>query len=391
MSHITVFNNEKAFLRKFLIFIFFSAIILLSFASCGKTEEGKSTEMGAETLSEHVTETETSAATEPYIPDDNFVTIGGVLTEYKGTDTVVTIPDYVTEIADRAFENAPSADKITEIRLGRGVTKISAKAFFGLDLLTRVESCANPNFTTKYIEEDNSYALYSVADPLIFCFPDRSDGSITFFDDPKYCGDYDGKKFTAVIYDALFELYFSFDEYGRYAYLCSVNQGGNVLTFDEIDGSFHGNMGFYALKTQNVFVYMCTGYIYADSYIFTENGVFKVLTINARDIDYGISFYTDGDMLKYRKVSRQYFEILSGQTVMSGAFCHMTDRNDFCEEFGFAEVSADGISYIPEKTYNISEYFTLIGADIDKCFEEFNQNGEYKNLDDYLNRKKENE
>ena len=36
MSNITVFNNEKAFLRKFLIFIFFSAIILLSFAFCGK-------------------------------------------------------------------------------------------------------------------------------------------------------------------------------------------------------------------------------------------------------------------------------------------------------------------------------------------------------------------
>lgn len=69
----------------------------------------------------------------------------------------------------------------------------------------------------------------------------------------------------------------------------------------------------------------------------------------------------------------------------------MTDRNDFCEEFGFSDVSGDGISYIPEKTYNISEYFTLIGADIDKCFEEFNQNGEYKNLDDYLSGKKENE
>ena len=389
MSDIIVFDKQKAFLRKFLIFIVFSAIILLSFASCGKTEEGKSTETGAETLTERVTETETSAATETYVPDEDFFVIGTCLMQYKGTDTIVTIPDYVTEIADRAFEDAPSAGKITEIRLGRGVTKISAKAFFGLDLLTRVESCANPNFTTKYIEEDNSYALYSVADPLIFCFPDRSDGSITFFDDPKYCGDYDGKKFTAVIYDALFELYFSFDEYGRYAYLCSVNQGGNVLTFDEIDGSFHGNMGFYALKTQNVFVYMCTGYIYADSYIFTENGVFKVLTINARDIDYGISFYTDGDMLKYRKVSRQYFEILSGQTVMSGAFCHMTDRNDFCEEFGFAEVSADGISYIPEKTYNISEYLEMKGTSIDKCFEEFNQNGEYKNLDDYLNNKKE--
>ena len=163
-------------MRNIRIFIILFLAALL-FASCGKTETGKSTE------------TETSAAAETYIPDDNFVTIGGVLTEYKGTDTVVTIPDYVTEIADRAFENAPNADKITEIRLGRGVTKISAKAFFGLDLLTRVESCANPNFTTKYIEEDNSYALYSVADPLIFCFPDRSDGSITFFDDPKYYQD----------------------------------------------------------------------------------------------------------------------------------------------------------------------------------------------------------
>ena len=36
MSYITTFNNEKAFFHKFLIFIVFSAIILLSFASCGK-------------------------------------------------------------------------------------------------------------------------------------------------------------------------------------------------------------------------------------------------------------------------------------------------------------------------------------------------------------------
>lgn len=177
MFHIAVFNNEKAFLHRFLIFIVFSAIILLSFAACGKTEEGKSTE------------TEASAAAETYVPNEDFFVIGTCLMQYKGTDTVVSIPDYVTEIADRAFEGAPNADKITEIRLGRGVTKISAKAFFGLDLLTRVESCANPYFTTKYIEEDNSYALYSVADPLIFCFPDRSDGSITFFDDPKYYQD----------------------------------------------------------------------------------------------------------------------------------------------------------------------------------------------------------
>ena len=44
MSHITVFNNEKAFLRKLLIFIVFSAIILLSFASCEKqvVSSGKS-------------------------------------------------------------------------------------------------------------------------------------------------------------------------------------------------------------------------------------------------------------------------------------------------------------------------------------------------------------
>ena len=58
MSDIIVFDKQKAFLRKFLIFIVFSAIILLSFASCGKTETGESVETGAETLTEHVTKTE---------------------------------------------------------------------------------------------------------------------------------------------------------------------------------------------------------------------------------------------------------------------------------------------------------------------------------------------
>ena len=64
------------------------------------------------------------------------------LKKYVGTDTEVIIPDNVTRIADKAFENC---GKITSITIPDGVTKIGSKAFSGCKSL---KSIVIPNGVT---------------------------------------------------------------------------------------------------------------------------------------------------------------------------------------------------------------------------------------------------
>ena len=382
MSHITVFNNEKAFLRKLLIFIVFSAIILLSFASCEKTEAGKSTETGAETLSEHVTETETSAATETYVPDEDFFVIGTCLMQYKGTDTVVTIPDYVTEIADRAFEDAPNADKITEIRLGRGVAKISAKAFFGLDVLTKIESAQNPFFITEFQKYDNAYALYSKDQPVIFYFPDKEMHSITYATENEYYEQ--NEKIILAASDALFEIGFEEDvNYGnRYWYVSSITYNGTVKNF-EANESFGAPLGRYVFNTNEAFVFMKQIYNAADTYFFVDDKVFEKKNLFDYAVGYSISFYSENENLKYIKMASGYEILTSGVSTMTMCFYEIESRDEFCAEYGRVEITDEGLQYIPERTYNISEYLEMKGTSIDECFENYYA-GEYDTLDELI-------
>ena len=385
MSHIAVFNNKKAFLRKLLIFLVFSAIILLSFVSCEKTEDRKSaeTETAEKAETEHVTETETSAATETYVTDDNFVTIGGVLTEYKGSDTVVTIPDYVTEIADHAFENAPNADKITEIRLGRGITKISAKAFFGLDVLTKIESAQNPFFITEFQKYDNAYALYSKDQPVIFYFPDKEMHSITYATENEYYEQ--NEKIILAASDALFEIGFEEDvnDGNRYWYVSSITYNGTVKNF-EANESFGAPLGKYAFNTNEAFVFMKQMYNASDAYFFVDDKVFEKKNLFDYAVGYSISFYSENENLKYIKMASNYGILTSGVSTMTMCFYEIESREEFCAEYGRVEITDSGLKYIPEKTYNISEYLEMRGTSIDECFENYYYASEYDTLDELI-------
>ena len=370
MSRIIVFNNEKAFLHKFLIFIVFSAIILLSFASCGKTETGKSTE------------TETVEEIETYVPDEDFFVIGTCLMQYKGTDTVVTIPDYVTEIADRAFENAPNADKITEIRLGRGVAKISAKAFFGLDVLTKIESAQNPFFITEFQKYDNAYALYSKDQPVIFYFPDKEMHSITYATENEYYEQ--NEKIILAASDALFEIGFEEDvNYGnRYWYVSSITYNGTVKNF-EANESFGAPLGRYVFNTNEAFVFMKQIYNAADTYFFVDDKVFEKKNLFDYAVGYSISFYSENENLKYIKMASGYEILTSGVSTMTMCFYEIESRDEFCAEYGRVEITDEGLQYIPERTYNISEYLEMKGTSIDECFENYYA-GEYDTLDELI-------
>lgn len=78
-------------------------------------------------------EQESTLESEPTVPD--FEVREGVLVKYHGTDSEVVIPDGVTEIGDRAFEEC---ETLTHVVIPEGVTKIGYFAFLSCKQLTSV-------------------------------------------------------------------------------------------------------------------------------------------------------------------------------------------------------------------------------------------------------------
>ncbi len=374
MSHITVFNNEKAFLRKFLIFVVFSAIILLSFASCGKTETGESAETGAETLSEHVTETETSAATETYIPDDNFVTIDGVLTEYKGTDTVVTIPDYVTEIADCAFEGAPNADKITEIRLGKNTENLYPLAFKGLISLEKVI----PNENSErfgYEDRGEEFRLFSNDTPrFIYCFSKRQSGiSLSGYDVLK-------PSCTYFYNDCLVN--FSFDSEISAASLQKIEI---KLEFGEKTETFHAffnhESNYRMFSAGNAFVFEEIWYNFGISHIFADE---KWITypsaeekekLNFNSISVGVD---DEGHLCYDIIANEFLEYPSPVRILS----YITSGDMFYRERGRVKIQNGKVVLEKTEEYDMSHYFS--GKYSENSGTDTDLSGFYKYFDDNI-------
>ena len=363
MSHITAFNNEKTFLRKALIFIVFSVIILLSFASCGKTED-KSTEKETETLSEHVTETETVEETETYVPDDNFVTIGGVLTEYKGTDTVVTIPDYVTEIADCAFEDAPNADKITEIRLGRGVTKISAKAFLGLDVLMKIDVSSN-----KYFDYSNGvlkpkYSMVDVCGLSYFFISEENYFNFAIF----YMDEVENNQQIANIDKRGFftfkESVFVIDFFRAYGGICRIPSAeiyGRNINFFEYGFGGSRESPMCAPTARDYMLFADGVYIFAhlfdgeigSTWCISENGIYENHTADNNTV-LVFSLSNDGALCYEQWAAKYYHPVYVFDNLE-----RCVSRNEFCYAYGTVKFSNDGPVFTPERTFTAGEKYDL--------------------------------
>ncbi len=69
------------------------------------------------------------------IRDNGFMIKDGVLIKYIGTETEITIPNSVTEIGERAFEDCTG---LTSVTIGNSVTSIGNSAFYGCRGLTSV-------------------------------------------------------------------------------------------------------------------------------------------------------------------------------------------------------------------------------------------------------------
>lgn len=74
--------------------------------------------------------------------ENGFIIENGVLTQYVGSDTVVTIPEDVTAIGERAFFNNQA---VTEIILPEGLLSIGTSAFYNCSHLERVQLPASLN------------------------------------------------------------------------------------------------------------------------------------------------------------------------------------------------------------------------------------------------------
>ena len=362
MSHITVFNNEKAFLRKFLIFIVFSAIILLSFASCGKTEAGKSAETGA------------STSAETYVPNEDFFVIGTCLMQYKGTDTVVTIPDYVTEIADRAFENAPNADKITEIRLGKSTENLYPWAFKGLVSLEKV--IPNEN-SERFVCEDSGeeFRLFSNDTPhFIYCFSKRQNGiSLSGYDVLK-------PSCTYFYNDCLVNFRF-----GSEMSAASLQSIDIKLEFDEKSETFHAffnhESNYRMFFADNAFVFEEIWYNFGISHIFADEkwitypSTEEIEELNFNSISVGVD---DEGHLCYDRIANEFLEYSSPVRILS----YITSEDMFYRERGRVKIQNGKVILEKTEEYDMSHYFS--GKYSENSGTDTDLSGFYKYFDDNI-------
>ena len=78
-----------------------------------------------------------SLAAPAFAVGSDFVIENGVLTQYKGNDTVITIPEGVTEIGPEAFSRV--AFKLTDVTLPQSLTKIGSSGFWGCVKLEAID------------------------------------------------------------------------------------------------------------------------------------------------------------------------------------------------------------------------------------------------------------
>lgn len=381
-------------------FFAFTAMLILAtalcFSSCGKTDSAANDKetFSSSGATDSIEIPDTDSPDTDINPDEiilpseddfsnpDFVIEKGVLVKYLGDGAVVSVPDTVGEIGEYAFAHSSSPEGITEIRLGKNVGKISPKAFFGLDNLVKIEPVENPFFVAKFQEYDNAYALYSKDQPVIFYFPDNEEHSITYVEETEYYRQ--DEKITLAVSNALFEIGFQEDEQdgNRYWDIYSISYGYTVKNFEQ--ESFSGNFGKYVFATNEAFVFMKKNYNRSDSYFFLDDKVLEEKNLFNYSVDYPVSFYSDNNDLKYIKMASGYSILTSGTNVMGMCLLYTESRDEFCAEYGRVEITDDGLSYIPEKTYNISEYLEMRGTSIDECFENSYFSEIYNSLDELI-------
>ncbi len=306
--------------------------------------------------------------TEPGVQQiGDFTVVDGALTAYTGTETEPVIPGGVVRISSGAFESSPAAGSIKAITLGKDVKAIDPDAFFGLSALRRVYVDAkNSAFCAEIIEysDDYYYAfLYGLNEQIIFYFPYES----RRVDDEKLSLLYADKKsaITFVCGNAVFDVIYDSDT----GWCCrSVSYDGNKVAFED-PVSFWGDIRaliIFETKDREL-VFEKSYYTSSDIYYITKN---TPAAVELHDLpDRAVLFNLgDGGELRYSCV-RSEFDALD-QTGGGEAFNIITDRDEYYGEDGRVIFENGEFKLERENLYTISDYFKMIGTDIDTRFKE---------------------
>ncbi|MBE6541167.1 MAG: hypothetical protein E7672_01835 [Ruminococcaceae bacterium] len=299
------------------------------------------------------------------INEADYIITDGVLTSYLGTNTVVYLPDSVTEIAENAFGDSPVADEITEINIGANVTEISPRAFDNLNKIGCVNVATdNPKYS--FID----VFLSSTREGIYTCsywawFKEGADAAIYRKDNSNYPLPMRVNKIhtespdevvTVLCDGAELEISFVTEDYtGNYsARLHSIKYGEQVLEFDE-PFSLTGNFSVYSFN-------FADGYVFTrrsttdDAYIFTKDGIITLPWGNVRENGAVTLSCDENGSLCYHKENGE-FASESRQT--ADPFSSIITGPDFYfGEDGRVDIVQGEYMFIPEITYTVEDYIT---------------------------------
>lgn len=317
--------------------------------------------------------------TEPIIDnkDPDFdISEAGILTSYKGTDSIVEIPDTVTSIGYDAFEASPNANNIKQVILGKAVQNIDAHAFISLTALKEIKVS---KYNTYFKSSDG--VLIKNDFSIFFCVPNIISDDYDMFDvfDDIISFKIDGTGVAQlvsgdIIANIKYEYAKSDDILERkYNLYCnSICANGQELLLDgPICDTYRYKNDYYYWYKRNKIYETTEGVIFANTskhgfgktWILTKEQVVELEIIdplpqdgkinNVEWYNYSIiSFYCGNNgELKYYRVPRKYARI-PGTCQYA---LYSTGLNEFASESGIAKVENGQIIYYPESRNTVEK------------------------------------
>ena len=307
---------------------------------------------------------------------DSFLIENGVLLSYTGTDTEIVIPDSVTAISAGAMQVSSSAAEITTVTLGKNVKVIDEQAFSGLVSLTEVK-----------VPEENGYFQFQNGILL------SADGSLyvgmaeTFSESEKlsslvdamHSGILDGSSISRfVVGRGVMELRMAdagdnAEDYeifsGKVCSITALSAYGHTFTLTE-PIELSRRISLQAFEADGHFVFsLATTSAGRKVYIFTQDSIYE---LDSRGLPYGylgdlyeneadynrsvIDYYSNGDgTLGYKRTALKY----RNPTAIDLILEYCTGRDEFCYETGTVSFHVGEPVYTVQKTYSVSETFSL--------------------------------
>ena len=373
MYYIAVFNNERAFLRRFLIFIVFSAIILLSFASCGKTETGESVETKG-----------TQNTTE----------------EYKVPFLVAELPLKTKRVSKESLSSFGS--NLTEIKIGKNVRDISDDAFAGLEKLKNISlDIENKYYTKTYCEDFDPlgmFVIYKNDFSQIFVF-ESGDGVIDFFDKTlnRIVLKSEKEEIKLICGGAVMSVKISredgFGDMQPCWYLTSVCYDDARFDFNT-PVQITGNLRTRMFASDGAFVFSVVYYNWADIYILKDGKTLYIPSTEGDEKKRSLSIFKRGDgHIGYRRIDEKYTSMQVDMITST-----VTERDQYYSDEGLFVLKDDGeggygYELHPEVTYTLTDYTESRGLTLDEwCISKnpYGMESEYGSLEELMEANRKN-